>query len=146
MKKLSILFAVLFLGFGTIHISAQKKIKLREVIIIEFLAPKHTEVRRDEIFINKTPESKFESGGGSGSGCGECTLEQINVQPSDYLYTARAFRMGKNKANIGFEIEVDGECKTRKIFTVHRNQQTKIQLKCGVSLTAFYGFESEEEN
>jgi hypothetical protein len=146
MRKFSILFLILFLGFTAIQIFAQKMVKLREVIIIEFLAPNHKEFRKDEIFINKKPKSEFEVGGGSGSECGECTPEQIDAQPSDYLYTARVFRMGKNKANIGFEISVDGECKTQKVFAVYRNQQTKIQLNCGVSLIAYYGFESKKAN
>ncbi len=51
--------------------------------------------------------------------------------------------MGKDKVNVGFEIEIDEECKTRKIFAVHRNKQIKVQLKCNVSLVAYYGFEGD---
>lgn len=146
MRNFSILFAILFICFSATHIFAQKKAKPREIIVIEFLAPNHKEVSRNEVWINKTPKSINEVGGGSVSDCGECTHEQIAAQPSEYIYKARAFRTGKGKANVGFEIEVDGECKTRRIFTVYRNHQTKLKLNCGVSITVYYGFQSEEGN
>jgi hypothetical protein len=143
----SLLLIITFAShFGTIQVFAQKRAKPREVILIEFFAPNDKEANRIELKINRTSKEINGMGGGRGSGCGECTPEQIAAQPSNYLFTARAFRMGKDKANVGFEIEIEEECKARKIFTVYRNRETKLQLNCGVSLTAYYGLETEEMN
>ncbi len=56
-----ILFAVSH--FGTTQVFAQKKVKPKEVIIIEFLAPKHKEFSKNEIQINRTSREKSGVGG-----------------------------------------------------------------------------------
>jgi Na+-transporting NADH:ubiquinone oxidoreductase subunit NqrF len=159
MKKLSILFAVLFLVFFTTHIFAQKKAKQREVIVIEITTP-NKNIDRQEVLINRTPKTNYEIGGGGANGggsvCGDCSpkeSEEINkkykaqLRKLSYGFTAKAWRMGKNKSNLSFGISVgEDNCQTQKIFTVYRNQQTKIQLNCGVSLIAYYGLKNEEGN
>ncbi|MGI8556273.1 MAG: hypothetical protein ACR2LT_07965 [Pyrinomonadaceae bacterium] len=145
MKKFSSLLCILIIAlyFGTTEVPAQKTIKAREIIIVEVSISGY-ETDRREVPINRTSHSKYEIGGGGG--CGECYAEQ----PDDYLYTARAFRMGKNKVNVGFQIaegmDSDDKCKTQKIFAVYRNQKTKVKLRCGVNLIAYYGFETERAN
>ena len=142
MRKFLILLSILFLGFGTINIFAQKKAKPRKVVIFEISVPNFGEPYKEEILINQTPKAKYEFDGGGSSSCYHCDKNE----DSSYSFTLRAFRMGKNKANVGFEIEIDKKCKTRKIFKVYQNQPTKLQLNCGVILTAYYGFESKKAN
>ena len=134
------MFAVLFLCFGTTDIFAQKKAIPREVIVIEILSPISKDADKREVLINKTVKSNYEAGGGRGNACTSCD------QNGSYEFNATAWRMGKDKSKISFKISFADECRTRKIFTIYRNQQTKIQLNCGVNIVAYYGFESEEGN
>lgn len=175
MKNFSISFAILFICFSATHIFAQKKAKFREVIVIEISVPNFENTDKREILINRTIKTKYEESGGSGQGigfgigynCGDCSPESLakmkeqalaekkelekklakkNSESPSYMFTARAFRLGKDKSNLSFEILVGENCKSRKIFKIYRNRQNKLQLKCGVSLVAYYGVESKEGN
>lgn len=142
MKKFSTLLIVLFLIFGIVQTFAQKKAKPREVIMIEISVPNFEEADKREVLMNRPSKIKYDASGSGGQSCINCN------EPSDSFYGLRAgaVRIGKDSAKVGFKIEIDEKCKTRKVFMVYRNQQTKIQLNCGVSLVAYYGYESEEAN
>jgi hypothetical protein len=169
MRKLSILFAVLFLILSVAQIFAQKK--PREVIVIEISVPNFENTDKRQILINRTTKTRYEKTGGRvksvgntvGYSCGDCSAEllaklkeqvltenkemaKINSEISFYMFIARAFRMGKDKSNLSFIISDGKDCKLRKILKVYRNRQNKMQLKCGASLVAYYGFESKGGN
>jgi hypothetical protein len=130
--------------FGTNEIFAQKKAKPKEVIIVKFSLPNWKSFKKGQFPINKTPQGNFDSGDISVSECMDPSNKECTY--SSYEFAGRAFAVNKNLAKINFKIEVDDNCKTRRIFTVYRNKETKIRLNCGVSLIAYYGFESKETN
>ena len=135
------MFAVLFLSSSAVHIFAQKKVEDREVIVVEFLIPNRIHPGKTEIPINDDGEF----GQVSISECGFPGKCPGHVY-STYTLSAKASSKVESKTKVNFKIEVTDGCKTQKAFTVYRMQQTKIQLKCGVSLVAYYGFESKEGN
>lgn len=161
MKRISLLVLIIAFAsqFGITQIFAQKKSKLREVIIIEFTTPSNAILKR-EVLINRTSKIKSWIGSGVengiGVGCSHCDkkkLEEINrkarekFKKESYSFTASAWKTGKNKSNLNFDVSIgDGNCYTKKIITIHRNKITNVQLNCGLSLVAYYGFESEEVN
>lgn len=166
MKKLLILFLVLVAShFGTTAIFAQKKAKPREIVVIEISVPTFDDADKREVLINQTAEGKYEISGGGGKGiastvgCPRCSAEELaelhaelkkslinENEFSSYSFTARARRMGNDKSKMSFDISVGESCRAKKVFTVYRNQQNEIQLNCGVSLIAYYGFEMKEAN
>ena len=149
MKKLPALFLTLLVAshFGTTAVFAQKKIKPTEVIVIEFLVPDRESFDKWEIPINKNSREKLSGGGGNVSECLDYSdTECAKIPYSSYDFYGKAFALDKNKTKVSFKIKINDECKTRWFFTVYRNRQNKIQLGCGVSLVAYYGFESKEAN
>ncbi|HEX8736434.1 MAG TPA: hypothetical protein VF721_13985 [Pyrinomonadaceae bacterium] len=162
MKKLLILFLVLVAtDFGISPVFAQKKGKPpREVIVIEISVPTFYEVDKREVLINRTSKSKYKYMGGAGKGmagtvgCPRCSPEEIaklnaksainENEISSYGFTASAWRMGKDKSKMRFDISVGESCQAQKKFMIYRNRQNKIQLNCGVSLVVYYGFETKE--
>jgi hypothetical protein len=153
-----LLIIVVASHFGIIQVFAQKQLKPREVIVIEFTSPRGSPAKY-EVLINRTPKTNYEIlGGGAyagGVGCGDCSREEYErlkekhkaeLASLSYGFSAKAWRMGKNKSNLNFGISTGGNCRTQKTFTVYRDRQTKIQLDCGVTLTAYYGLESKEAN
>ena len=138
---LSVLIFVLYLC--TMIGYAQTTEKTKEVIIIEIKVLSGDGYDKWEIPINRTPKSKIGAGGVSIYECGGCMTEAewANAKYSTYSFSARAFRMGTAKANVGFDIFVDDECKTRKTFKVVKNRKTELNLSCGVKILAYYGFE-----
>lgn len=161
MKRIfSLLLIIAFAShFGIIQSFAQKRAKPREVIFIEFTSPTGG-IAKWEVIINRSPKTKYQTAGGGASGagvsCSHCSQEYFEelrrkaneeAAKKSYGFTAKAWRMGKDKSNVNFAISTGGgECQTQKTFTVYRNRQTKLQLKCGISLTAYYGFESKKAN
>ena len=127
---------------------AQKSVKPKKVIIVDFLLLNGERASKWKIPINKTPKGGLRTGGGSVTECGfpdkpECA-EAIY---SSYEFEAKASAIGKNRTRIDIKIEYsvdDEECKTHRIFTVYRNRQTKIRLGCGAVLIARDGLETEE--
>jgi hypothetical protein len=137
----SLLLIITFAShFGTIHTFAQKKAKRKEAVVIELSIPGREETIKAEMSVNQTP--KFENSIQGGGSCGDCD----EFQTPDYEFKATAFKMNKNKTKVSFKIKIGDECKTSWVFTVYRNRKTKLQLQCGVSLIAYFGFESEEAN
>jgi hypothetical protein len=49
----------------------------------------------------------------------------------------------EGELKISFDIAIVERCETQKIFIVYRNQQTKIQLNCGVNLVGYYEFKTD---
>ena len=161
MKRFFCLLLIIIVAshFGTIQIFAQKRTKPREVIVIEFTTP-YKSINRQEVLINRTPQTNYETAGGGaaggGAGCGDCSREEserlsreykAELRKFSYGFTAKARRLDKDKSNVDFGISVGGgNCQTEKTFTVYRRQQTKFQLDCGITLTAYYGLESEKAN
>lgn len=149
MKKLPAFLLILISvsHFGTTEVFAQKKAKPRPVIVIEISVPNFEQPDKREVLINRTAKSNYEYSGGGGQGCGGCGEERSReLAKSTYVFTARAWRMGRDKSKVGFEIEVGEQCQTQKIFKVYRHRQTKIRLNCGIGLAAYYGFETKETN
>lgn len=161
MKKL---FCLLFIitcasSFGTSAIFAQKRSQSLEVIVIEFKFAENGLIKR-EVPINRNLKIQNGIGGGMGNGggvgcshCSQVELEKLNkelkeeIQKESKFYTAEAWRINKNKSKLKFEISIKGgSCKAENTFIVYRNQQTKVQLDCGINLIAYYGFESKEAN
>lgn len=142
MKNLLTQFLILVVAshFGITSVFAQKKVKRKEVVVIELLIPGREEITKAEVLINQTPKLKNSVRGGGG--CGNCDESQT----PPYEFKAEVFKIDKNKTKVSFKIEVGDECRTGWVFTVSRNRKTKLQLNCGISLTAYYGFESEETN
>lgn len=145
MKKLPILLAVLFLAFSATHIFAQKKAKPKEVINIEFLIPRRNYKNKIEIPVNINSKED--------SSVGQTSIRECGVPAgckdfiySTYTLTAKAFKVTKTKISVIFNIEVNDGCKTQKTFMVYQKRQSKIQLKCGVSLVAYYGVENKKGN
>ena len=149
MKNLSIFLFVLFviLCFANTQSLAQNKAKSKEVIIVEFLIPYRDDFAKSKITINKNSKSKISDGGVSISECGFPETEECKTFIStNYEFLAKADELSKISTKVTFNIEVTDGCKTKKIFTVYRNQKTKLKLKCGVTLIARYVFASEETN
>ena len=129
-------------------IFGQKVARPKEVIIIEIVVPNRADVPdKWEVPINRTNGSNDEVGAMSISECGGCMTDDefLKAGPSStYEFSARAYRMGQNNTNIGFEIKVD-ECVTRKVFSVRRNRRAMIKLGCGTKIVAYYGFQGDTD-
>ncbi len=131
------MLAVLFLGFNATHIFAQKKLERAKTITVEFLIPNRKYKNKLKISIHNNSKGKLELVGGNVDECGipeECK----DYVGSSYMLFAKAFKTGRTKTTVNFNIEVNDACKTKRTFTVNRNGQTKLRLGCGVSLTAYY--------
>ncbi len=153
----SFLIITFALHFGTNAIFAQKRAKPREVIVIEFNLAENNLIRR-EVPINRNLKSQRGIGGGTGNGggvgcshCSQAELEKLDKELKEELqkesksYIAEAWRINKNESKLKFEISTKGgSCQAEKTFIVYRNQQTKIQLDCGVNLIAYYSFISKK--
>jgi hypothetical protein len=152
MKRIfSLLLIITFAShFGTNAVFAQKRVKRKEVIIIEFSMPNRESPDKWEIPINKTPKGSLDAGGGMVSECGipddpECAKTIYSA----YKYQAKAFAVGKSQTRIDIKIEytVGAEnCQTRRTLIVYRKRQAKIRLGCGANLLARYGPETKEAN
>lgn len=147
MKKiLSLLLIITFAShFGTNAVFAQKDRKSREVIVVEYLMAGDKSSEKLEIPVNG------DNGVGSVSECLDWTgrEDECTKAYSSFELSGKTLQISKNTARVNFKAEIfadSKECKTRKIFTVYRNRQTRLQLKCGVSLIAYYGFASAETN
>lgn len=144
-KLLAVLLAVSYFcitpGF------AQKSVKPKKVVIVDFLLLNGERASKWKIPINKTRRGGLKVGGGSVTECASPNSDCSKAIYSSYEFEAKAFAIGKNRTRIDIKIEYsvdEKECKTRRIFTVYRNRQTKIRLGCGAVLIARYGLETEE--
>lgn len=147
LMKYLLMFFFLTTCFGVSQIYAQNNTSQTEIIIIEIFAPNHTEPEKLQIPINRRKNENLDEGIGSVSHCVHCNEEDRALLPIDFTLRARAFRMGKNKVNIGVELSVNEDrCRTTEIFGITRNKKTKVKLKCGVTLFAYYDFESKEKS
>ena len=63
-----------------------------------------------------------------------------------YGISVESAKLSRNSARITFKIEDANGCKVKKIFTVSRDKKSKFKLKCGFTLIAYYGFETNEAN
>lgn len=132
--------------FGTTQVFAQRKLQSKEVMVIEFLIPNQKSYEKAKIPIGKNLKELVVEGMAVNE-CGYPDREECKNYPYwTYTFSASAFKTGKAPTKVKFQIKVTNNCKTQKIFTVHRKRQTKIQLNCGVNLVAYYGFETEETN
>jgi hypothetical protein len=135
--------------FGTNAVFAQKRAKPKEVIVVYFPMPNGESPSKWKIPIYKSPRGKF-NGGGMVSECGfPDNPECAKFIYASYEYQAKAFALRKNRVRIDLKIDFAvgaNECKTRRLFTVYRNRQTKIRLGCGTTLTARYGLSTEKAN
>lgn len=146
MRKLSILFAALFLIFIATQTFAQKKPEQKQIVVIKFLIPKQKEFAKEEVPIEK----KSKLVGISETVINECGVPESgecnNSNDWTYTFSANAFRTRKAITIVDFKIKVNNECKTQNTFTVYQSRKTKLSLKCGVSLIAYYGLKTKEEN
>lgn len=141
--------------FGSIQTHAQKKVKSKEVIIVEIITLGDNETDKHEIPINRTASESTWVGGGRGVSCDYA--DPSKVSPSDrydcpvsYEFEAAAWRAGKDKTEISFRAiadkEHDEECHARKVFMVYKGKQANFKLKCGINLIAYYKFKSKKQN
>ena len=147
----SLLLIITFAShFGTNAAFAQKRASPKEVIVVEFLFPNQVSFK-SKIPINKTPKGSLKAWDGAVHECGipedpECAKTIY----ASYTFSARAFASGKSQTRINLQTKAsyDHEVCTmqKRTFIVYRNRQTKLRLKCGLTLIARYGLETEETN
>ncbi len=136
MKKLLILLtiAILFLNFGAAQIFAQEK--TQEFIIVKMIIRKEIFEHQFRIPIRKSFDDGELTGGGFATvDCANCLLT------GRYEFYGFAESVNQNKSRVSFTAKFDNQKSCgfdAKIFIAYRNKITKLKLKCGIEIVAFF--------
>jgi hypothetical protein len=138
MKKflISPIFLFLILCSGETGIFAQEIIPSKDFITVKM-------VIKNESFKQEWSVPIQESFQGSGlKGGGFATVDCIGCPlTSEYKFYAFAETVNQNQARVSITVEFVNrkDCNlSDKIFLISRRKQTKLKLKCGIEIIAYY--------
>ena len=143
-----IVILFLLLCFSTAQSLAQ--IEEKEFITIEVAIKKEQFLQTIKVPISKNPFSKdgkfliegeFTAGGWATVGCTDCILT------SEHEIVAVAISSGNDLSKITFSTNFRNKrkCNVDKEFLVKRGENTKLNLKCGMKITAYYKTENKTQ-
>ncbi len=138
---------VFFLCLGVICISAQGVSEKKEAIILELKIKVNEEIVVQKLDFPLDTNIKEVGGGGFAYGieCDHCDESKLPSYIGGYMVKS----LGQKVSKLKFWVKIKNtakKCSVKTKFKVFRNRRTNLNLNCGVTLVAYYGFELEEEN
>lgn len=135
-------FPGLLLAFGLLFLSpgqqaATPKSESKDVVAVELFF-KETGNRPHKFKVPVGPNAKdAELAGG-----GFATFDDYTCKLTcDYEFLATAFAAGESKSRLSLKLSVNGKysaCGDEREMTVTRGQKSRLKLKCGVKVLAYY--------
>lgn len=154
MKKTPILFKIfaLFLFLGFIQTFSQQRFPLNDRVIILATTPRYSSTSTEKIatrIITTAGKSldDYAQIGESPPWKKVVTDHCVNCPLADFDFGIISNKIvDKNTVEIKIKIEFENKksCNAKKTFSLIREKKIEIELKCGVKLVAFYGFNLEK--